>query len=150
MSDDAGEGVEVKYEKAYIVEPKSAVLIDQLTMHSGVLGVGGRIMSSCGLAHDGAKQLLERWTFSQKPELVLDWPTDLMSGDKLGKWSSGANGGGTGFGSGGDDDDDDYSDEMSGSNMPLSPPFPNPSLFSFFIAISSFLLLYIIPLSSML
>ncbi|KAL1121616.1 hypothetical protein V6Z11_D01G245600 [Gossypium hirsutum] len=38
----SGEGVEFKYEKAYSVEPKSAVLIDQLTMHSGVLGVGGR------------------------------------------------------------------------------------------------------------
>lgn len=38
----SGEGLEVKYEKAYSVEPKSAVLIDQLTWHSGVLGVGGR------------------------------------------------------------------------------------------------------------
>ncbi|KAJ4827178.1 hypothetical protein Tsubulata_050278 [Turnera subulata] len=38
----SGEELEVKYEKAYSVEPKSAVLIDQLTMHSGVLGVGGR------------------------------------------------------------------------------------------------------------
>ncbi|KAG6639808.1 probable pectate lyase 12 [Carya illinoinensis] len=38
----SGEGVEVKYEKAYSVEPKSAVLIDQLIMHAGVLGVGGR------------------------------------------------------------------------------------------------------------
>ncbi|KAK9289771.1 hypothetical protein L1049_007930 [Liquidambar formosana] len=34
----SGEGVEVKYEKAYSVEPKSAVLIDQLTIHAGVLG----------------------------------------------------------------------------------------------------------------
>lgn len=34
----SGEGVEVKYEKAYSVEPKSAVLIDQLTMNAGVLG----------------------------------------------------------------------------------------------------------------
>lgn len=38
----SGEGVEFKYEKAYSVEPKSAVLIDLLTMHSGALGVGGR------------------------------------------------------------------------------------------------------------
>lgn len=38
----SGQGVEVKYEKAYSVEPKSAVLIDLLIMHSGVLGVGGR------------------------------------------------------------------------------------------------------------
>ncbi|XP_050243219.1 probable pectate lyase 12 [Quercus robur] len=38
----SGQGVEVKYEKAYSVEPKSAVLIDQLTMHAGALGVGGR------------------------------------------------------------------------------------------------------------
>lgn len=40
----SGEGVEVKYEKAYSVEPKSAVLIDQLIMHAGVLGVGGRLI----------------------------------------------------------------------------------------------------------
>ena len=40
----SGEGVEVKYEKAYSVEPKSAVLIDQLTMHAGALGVGGRFV----------------------------------------------------------------------------------------------------------
>ncbi|KAJ7976896.1 Pectate lyase [Quillaja saponaria] len=38
----SGEGVEVSYEKAFSVEPKSAVLIDQLIMHAGVLGVGGR------------------------------------------------------------------------------------------------------------
>ncbi|KAM7526172.1 hypothetical protein LguiA_016074 [Lonicera macranthoides] len=37
----SGEGVEVKYEKAYSVEPKSAVLIDQLTMNAGVLGSRG-------------------------------------------------------------------------------------------------------------
>ena len=37
----SGEGVEVKYEKVYSVKPKSTVLIDQLTMHSGGLGVGG-------------------------------------------------------------------------------------------------------------
>ena len=35
----SGEGVEVKYEKAYSVEPKSADHIDMITMHSGVLGV---------------------------------------------------------------------------------------------------------------
>ncbi|PIN21463.1 Pectate lyase [Handroanthus impetiginosus] len=34
----SGEGVEVKYEKAYSVEPKSAAYIDQLTLNSGVLG----------------------------------------------------------------------------------------------------------------
>lgn len=34
----SGEGLELKYEKAYSVEPKSAGLIDQLTMNSGVLG----------------------------------------------------------------------------------------------------------------
>lgn len=34
----SGEGVEVKYEKAYSVEPKSATFIDQLTMNAGVLG----------------------------------------------------------------------------------------------------------------
>lgn len=38
----SGAGVEVKYEKAYSVEPKSADLIVQLTWHAGVLGVGGR------------------------------------------------------------------------------------------------------------
>ncbi|KAM5559707.1 putative pectate lyase 12 [Rosa sericea] len=38
----SGAGVEIKYEKAYSVEPKSAVLIDQLIMHAGALGVGGR------------------------------------------------------------------------------------------------------------
>ncbi|XP_052476415.1 probable pectate lyase 12 isoform X2 [Gossypium raimondii] len=94
----SGEGVEFKYEKAYSVEPKSAVLIDQLTMHSGVLGVGGR-------------------------------------DNNLGKWSSGVNGDGSGFGSG-DDEDDDYSDDMSGSNIPLSTAF-----LPLFIAMSSFLLL---------
>ena len=34
----SGEGLELKYEKAYSVEPKSAALIGQLTMNSGVLG----------------------------------------------------------------------------------------------------------------
>uniref|UniRef100_A0A5B7AH92 Pectate lyase n=1 Tax=Davidia involucrata TaxID=16924 RepID=A0A5B7AH92_DAVIN len=34
----SGEGVEVKYEKAFSVEPKSASFIDQLTTHAGVLG----------------------------------------------------------------------------------------------------------------
>ncbi|CAL9026669.1 unnamed protein product [Prunus brigantina] len=38
----SGKGVEFNYEKAYSVEPKSAVLIDQLIMHAGALGVGGR------------------------------------------------------------------------------------------------------------
>lgn len=38
----SGAGVEVKYEKAFSVEPKSAVLIDMLTWHAGPLGVGGR------------------------------------------------------------------------------------------------------------
>lgn len=38
----SGEGAEMKYEKAYSVEPKSASFIDQITYHSGVLGVGGR------------------------------------------------------------------------------------------------------------
>lgn len=38
----SGQGLEVKYEKAYSVEPKSAALIDQLTWHAGPLGVGGR------------------------------------------------------------------------------------------------------------
>lgn len=35
----SGEGVEVKYEKAYSIEPKSADHIDLLIMHAGVLGV---------------------------------------------------------------------------------------------------------------
>lgn len=34
----SGEGVEVKYEKAYSVEPKSAAYTDQLTLNAGVLG----------------------------------------------------------------------------------------------------------------
>ncbi|KAI8560330.1 hypothetical protein RHMOL_Rhmol04G0247000 [Rhododendron molle] len=34
----SGEGVEVKYEKAYSVEPKSASFIDQITLNAGVLG----------------------------------------------------------------------------------------------------------------
>lgn len=34
----SGETVEVLYEKAYSVEPKSAALIDQLTTNAGVLG----------------------------------------------------------------------------------------------------------------
>ncbi|GMP50248.1 hypothetical protein CsSME_00016944 [Camellia sinensis var. sinensis] len=34
----SGAGVEVKYEKAYSVEPKSASFIDQITMNAGVLG----------------------------------------------------------------------------------------------------------------
>lgn len=34
----SGAGVEVKYEKAYSVEPKSASFIDQLTMNAGVFG----------------------------------------------------------------------------------------------------------------
>ncbi|XP_022972721.1 probable pectate lyase 12 [Cucurbita maxima] len=38
----SGQGLEVKYEKAYSVEPKSAALIDQLTWHAGPLGVGSR------------------------------------------------------------------------------------------------------------
>lgn len=38
----SGAGAEVKYEKAFSVEPKSAEMIELLTWHSGVLGVGGR------------------------------------------------------------------------------------------------------------
>lgn len=34
----SGAGVEVKYEKAYSVEPKSAANLDQLVMYAGVLG----------------------------------------------------------------------------------------------------------------
>lgn len=37
----SGETVEVLYEKAYSVEPKSAALIDQLTINAGVLGGSG-------------------------------------------------------------------------------------------------------------
>lgn len=33
----SGDGVEIKYEKAYSVEPKPANFIDQLTMNAGVL-----------------------------------------------------------------------------------------------------------------
>ncbi|XP_027069432.2 probable pectate lyase 12 [Coffea arabica] len=40
----SGEGVEVKYEKAYSVEPKSAAYIDQLTMNAGVWGSRGSRM----------------------------------------------------------------------------------------------------------
>ncbi|KAK8540156.1 hypothetical protein V6N12_046447 [Hibiscus sabdariffa] len=102
----SGEGAEFRYEKAYSVEPKSAVFIDLLTMHSGVLGVGGR-------------------------------------DNDLGKWSSGASRGGTGFDSGAEDDD--YSDDMSGSNMPLSYAF-----FSVSIAMTCFLFLHFKPPSPML
>ncbi|CAI0469240.1 unnamed protein product [Linum tenue] len=38
----SGEELEVKYEKAYSVDPKSVDLIGQLTFHAGALGVGGR------------------------------------------------------------------------------------------------------------
>lgn len=38
----SGTTSEVKYEKAYSVEPKSAVLINQITFHAGPLGVGSR------------------------------------------------------------------------------------------------------------
>lgn len=38
----SGEGAEMRYEKAYSVDPKSASFIDQITFHCGVLGVGGR------------------------------------------------------------------------------------------------------------
>lgn len=34
----SGEGMEAKYAKASSVDPKSAALIDQLTMNAGVLG----------------------------------------------------------------------------------------------------------------
>lgn len=33
----SGDEVEVKYEKAYSVEPKSADFIDQITLNAGVL-----------------------------------------------------------------------------------------------------------------
>ncbi|CAK9142991.1 unnamed protein product [Ilex paraguariensis] len=98
----SGEGVEVKYEKAYSVEPKSAVLIDQLTMNAGVFGARG---------------------------------------NNLGKWSAGNNGGGmSGMGSS-SDDMDDYDDESSGS-APW-PPSSSSILFSFLIALSSFLFLHL-------
>ncbi|EEF42874.1 probable pectate lyase 12 [Ricinus communis] len=58
----SGEELEVKYEKAYSVEPKSAALIDLITMHAGVLGVGGRNnnlgMWSTGANGGGADQEL--------------------------------------------------------------------------------------------
>ncbi|CAI0407643.1 unnamed protein product [Linum tenue] len=38
----SGEELEVKYEKAYSVDPKSVELIGSLTLHAGALGVGGR------------------------------------------------------------------------------------------------------------
>ena len=34
----SGQCVEVKYEKAYSIEPKSAAYIDQITYNAGVLG----------------------------------------------------------------------------------------------------------------
>ncbi|KAE8099689.1 hypothetical protein FH972_017646 [Carpinus fangiana] len=101
----SGEGVEVKYEKAYSVEPKSAVLIDQIVMHAGVLGVGGR-------------------------------------DNNLGMWSTGPNGGVPGLGSG-----PDYTDDMSGSSLPLSPS--TFSILSLLIAFSC-LLFYKTLMTSML
>lgn len=41
----SGEGLEVKYEKAYSVEPKSATFIDQLTMSAGVFGSRSFLLS---------------------------------------------------------------------------------------------------------
>ncbi|KAK3036380.1 hypothetical protein RJ639_032149 [Escallonia herrerae] len=50
----SGEGVELKYEKAYSVEPKSAVLIDQLTMNAGVLSGRGNNLGKWSAGNDGA------------------------------------------------------------------------------------------------
>lgn len=41
----SGEGLEVRYEKAYSVEPKSASFIDQLTMNAGVFGSRSFLLS---------------------------------------------------------------------------------------------------------
>lgn len=47
----SGEGAEMRYEKAYSVDPKSAAFIDQITFHCGVLGVGGRFEVSYIMTH---------------------------------------------------------------------------------------------------
>ena len=47
----SGAGVEVKYEKAYSVEPKSASFIEQLTMNAGVLGGRSSLALTLSLTH---------------------------------------------------------------------------------------------------
>ncbi|KAL9153357.1 hypothetical protein ABFS82_10G043200 [Erythranthe guttata] len=49
----SGEGVEVKYEKAYSVEPKSAAYIDQLTLNAGVLGTRGNNLGKWTAENNG-------------------------------------------------------------------------------------------------
>ncbi|KAA8516585.1 hypothetical protein F0562_016909 [Nyssa sinensis] len=54
----SGEGVEVKYEKAYSVEPKSASFIDQLTTHAGVLGSRSNNLGKWSAGSNGAGTIL--------------------------------------------------------------------------------------------
>ncbi|XP_022850203.1 probable pectate lyase 12 [Olea europaea var. sylvestris] len=49
----SGQGVEVKYEKAYSVEPKSAAYIDQLVMNSGVLTNSGHNLGKWSARDNG-------------------------------------------------------------------------------------------------
>ncbi|KAL6998174.1 pectate lyase [Sarracenia purpurea var. burkii] len=56
----SGAGVEVKYEKAYSVEPKSASFIDQLTINAGVLGSRSNRLSKWTSANSsGGGMILE-------------------------------------------------------------------------------------------
>ncbi|KAI3472030.1 hypothetical protein Pfo_028718 [Paulownia fortunei] len=50
----SGQGVEVKYEKAYSVEPKSAAYIDQLTLNAGVLGSRGNNLGKWTAGNNGS------------------------------------------------------------------------------------------------
>ncbi|KAK6140186.1 hypothetical protein DH2020_026070 [Rehmannia glutinosa] len=50
----SGQGVEVKYEKAYSVEPKSAAYIDQLTLNAGVLGNRGNNLGKWTSENNGS------------------------------------------------------------------------------------------------
>ena len=71
----SGEGVEVKYEKAYSIEPKSAGYIDQITMNAGVLGSGRNNMgkwtarndTSYGDANSGFFEDYDEYSGSRRP-----------------------------------------------------------------------------------
>lgn len=67
----SGDEVEVKYEKAYSVEPKSASYIDQLTMNAGVFGSRGHNLGkwSAGNSSRG-------YDFGDSPDDLDDYDDD--------------------------------------------------------------------------
>ncbi|PIA34342.1 hypothetical protein AQUCO_03800141v1 [Aquilegia coerulea] len=120
----SGFGLGQQYAKASSVEPKSAGIIDQLTMNAGVMGGSGNRDNSRSISYPGFN----------------NGGTSTVPGVAVGP----GEGGGGGQGEGGDGNDVNYFGMIFGSNSsPRQPPPPSPIFLSFLIIISSlFFILY--------